>query len=41
VGVVPAGQSRESQTFTAAKTCSFHDHDLPTDGGLQGTVTAR
>jgi plastocyanin len=41
VGPVPAGQSRESRPFTAAKTCSFHDHELPTSTSLQGTVTAR
>ena len=41
VGPIPAGQSRESQPFTAAKTCNFHDHELPTTTSLQGTVTSR
>lgn len=41
VGPIAPGQSRESQTFTTAKACSFHDHDLPTNTSLQGTVAAR
>ena len=41
VGAIAPGQSRESQPFTAAKTCNFHDHELPTTSSLQGTVTAR
>lgn len=41
VGPIPSGQSRESQPFTAAKTCNFHDHEVPTGSSLQGTVTAR
>jgi plastocyanin len=41
VGPIPSGQSRESQPIASAKTCNFHDHELPTTTSLQGTITAR
>ena len=40
VGVLTAGQSRETDNLVTAKTCGFHDHDNPpptTSAGNQWT----
>jgi plastocyanin len=39
VGFLAAGQSRTSGNFTTVRTCGFHDHNLPSDAGLQGRIT--
>jgi plastocyanin len=41
IGVLAAGQRRESQPLTTARTCGFHDHENPGDSSLQGSVTIR
>jgi hypothetical protein len=41
VGVLTPGQSRTSNALTSARTCGFHDHDLPTDSRWMGQVTVR
>lgn len=38
VGFLTSGQSRTSGNFTTARTCRFHDHNLPNDNGLKGTI---
>jgi plastocyanin len=38
IGFLSAGQSRTSGNFNTARTCSFHDHNLPDSAGLKGTI---
>jgi len=38
VGFLTGGQSRTSGNFTTARTCRFHDHNLPDNAGLKGTI---
>jgi plastocyanin len=38
VGNVPAGQSRTTQNLNAAKVCTYHDHNQPSNTALQGTI---
>jgi plastocyanin len=38
IGFLTAGQSRTSGNFNTARTCSFHDHNLPDNAGLKGTI---
>lgn len=38
VGFLTSGQSRTSGNFTTARTCRFHDHNLPDNAGLKGTI---
>jgi hypothetical protein len=37
-GFLSAGQQRTSGNLNTARTCGFHDHNLPQNTGLQGTV---
>jgi plastocyanin len=39
VGFLNPGQSRQTQNLNRACTCGFHDHNEPTNTGLQGRVT--
>ena len=32
------GQQRTSGNFNTARTCGFHDHNLPENTGLQGRI---
>ncbi len=41
VGFLNPGESRESGNLTTAKICGFHDHELPTVAGLNGTITIK
>ena len=41
VGVLNAGQSRESGNLVTVRSCGFHDHDDPTNANLRGTITIR
>ena len=41
VGVLNAGQSRETGNLVAARTCGFHDHDDPDNVNLRGTIIIR
>lgn len=41
VGFLAPGQSRETGNLVTARTCGFHDHDLPDVNSLKGTVTIR
>jgi hypothetical protein len=38
IGFLTAGQSRTSGNFNTARTCGFHDHNLPDNAGLQGRI---
>lgn len=37
-GFLTAGQQRTSANLNTARTCGFHDHNLPDNSGLKGTV---
>lgn len=37
-GLVQPGQSVQSAVLTTARTCGYHDHNLPTSTALQGTI---
>jgi hypothetical protein len=39
VGFLQPGQSRQTGNLTAARTCRYHDHNLPLDTSLQGSIT--
>ena len=39
VGFLTPGQSRTSGNFTVVRTCGFHDHNEPSNTGLQGRIT--
>jgi plastocyanin len=38
IGFLTAGQQRTSGNFNTARTCGFHDHNLPDNAGLKGTI---
>src|SRR6476661_10896230 len=38
VGVLRAGESRDTSTLHLAGTCGFHDHNNPSDPAFQGRV---
>ena len=41
VGFLAAGQSRETGNLVVARTCGFHDHDLPSQATLQGQIVIK
>jgi plastocyanin len=41
IGQLSAGQSRTSSAFTAARTCTYHDHDDPDNPLWKGTVVVQ
>jgi plastocyanin len=41
VGALTPGQSRQSGNLNTARTCGFHDHNLPTVAGLQGRIVVQ
>jgi plastocyanin len=38
VGFLSPGQSKQTANLNRARTCGFHDHNEPTNTGLQGSV---
>lgn len=38
IGFLTSGQQRTSGNFNTARTCGFHDHNLPDNNGLKGTI---
>lgn len=38
IGFLTAGQQRTSGNLNTARTCRFHDHNLPDNAALKGTV---
>ena len=41
VGVLNAGQRRETGNLVAIRTCGFHDHDNPDQQSLKGRIIIR
>ena len=41
LGTLAAGQTRLTNSFGAAATCGFHDHNDPDNNSLKGTITIR
>jgi plastocyanin len=41
VGLLRAGESRETGNLVTVRTCGFHDHDQPTNEALRGTIVIR
>ena len=41
VGLLPSGQSRQTGNLNTARTCGFHDHDLPAVANLAGSIVIR
>ena len=41
VGLLNAGQSRETGNLVAVRTCGFHDHDNPDNVNLRGSIVIR
>jgi plastocyanin len=38
IGLLTPGQSRETGNLNTPRTCTFHDHDLPSDGRFVGRI---
>jgi plastocyanin len=38
VGFLSPGQSHQTGNLNTSRTCGFHDHDNPTNAGLQGSI---
>lgn len=38
VGYLAPGQSRQTGNLNTARSCGYHDHNLPTDTRWQGTI---
>jgi len=38
VGTISNGQTKLTNALTTVRTCGFHDHDDPTNAGLQGRI---
>ena len=41
LGILGNGQTRLTNSFAAAGTCTFHDHGLPDNNSRKGTITIR
>jgi hypothetical protein len=41
VGFLSPGQSRETGNLVQARTCGYHDHDVPESAALQGQIIIR
>jgi plastocyanin len=41
LGILGNGQTKLTNSFGGAGTCSFHDHGQPDNTGLKGTITIR
>lgn len=41
VGFLAAGASRQTSNLNTAMTCGYHDHDLPQNSSLQGSITVQ
>jgi plastocyanin len=41
VGLLRPGESRLTGNLVTVRTCGFHDHNLPTNTSLRGTITIR
>ena len=41
VGLLAAGQTRETGNLNTVRTCRFHDHDMPDSPTLSGAIVIR
>jgi plastocyanin len=41
VGLLAAGQNRETGNLNSIRTCRFHDHDSPNSASLTGAIVIR
>jgi hypothetical protein len=41
VGHLESGQQRETGNLNTVRTCGFHDHQMPQNRALQGTIVIR
>jgi len=41
VGVLAAGQSRQTGNLNTVRSCGYHDHNLPENASLQGTIVVQ
>ena len=41
LGILGNGQTKLTNSFSAAGTCGFHDHNDPDNNNLKGTITIR
>jgi plastocyanin len=41
VALIAPGQTKQTNAFTAARTCGFHDHDNPDNAAVRGSVIVR
>src|SRR5512134_1762916 len=41
VALIAPGQTKQTQAFTVARTCGFHDHDNPDNAAVRGSVIVR
>ena len=41
VGFLPSGQARQTGNLNTIRTCGYHDHDLPFDTDVQGSIIIR
>ncbi len=41
IGLLAAGQSRETGNLNSVRTCRFHDHDSPDTSNLKGAIVIR
>lgn len=41
VGLLRPGESRLTGNLVTVRTCGFHDHNLPSNASLRGTITIR
>ena len=39
VGFISPGQSKQTGNLNTVRTCGYHDHNLPSNSSLQGTIT--
>jgi plastocyanin len=38
VGFLPPGEARQTGNLNTIRTCGYHDHDLPLDTDVQGSI---
>lgn len=41
VGFIQPGQTKETGTLNAVRTCGFHDHNQPSNASLTGSISVR
>ena len=41
IGLLPAGQKRETGNLVEARTCGYHDHDQPNNALFQGQIVVK